>query len=299
MTINFDYSGADEALRLLTKLQRSERVSFFDWRSLFRTGGYKTLLENRASSQADFKQFFIMGAKGDLSGAALLQKNVEELSSLSQGMGETLSEQLGQWLPESLNFEHFTISHIIYKGTFNVFDPAVAGLIHTTSLNPEERNSLYLKLSFTLLLRRFQNLERYYLKNFVAIRRYMPFIYALWEAQTEGIISLIINQSEVFPYSEDNRPEILSMTESILSRAAAADRKELKALGIEFKDKIDSAQLGHFLYGYLYTQSGRDGIKESMISPTAVFSEITGEDGEPLLSQEALFFISQLTSLLN
>jgi hypothetical protein len=297
VNINFDYSSADEALCLLTKLQRAGKVSFRDWHSLFKTGGYKALLENKASTRAEIKSFLTGGSGTDLPGAALLQENVEDLSAQSEEMGILLGDKLKEWLPESLTFEHFSLAHALYGGESEAFDPAVIDLSHVISLEAGERKKLYVKLSLTLLIKRFQNLERFYLKNFVAIRRYMPFIYTLWECQIEGILSLI---EEEVQEEGQGRSEMAILADEILARASGANKKEIEKEGKDFQERVDVKILGRYLYGNLFSLTGKEGIKESLASPVALFGLIGNEeDEERLFSPEALFFISQLHSLLS
>lgn len=303
MTFNFDFSSADEGLRLLSKIQTEKRPTFRDWWALFNTSGYGALLENKLFTKRDIKEYFLKGSKGDFPGASLFQREVETLSAQSDQRGQFLLENLKSWLPEELHFEHFSVAYALFGGRGEATDPAVIDLNYDISLSSDERDDFLLGNCFVLLLKRYQNLEKYYLKHYLPIRRYMNFIVTLWLIQTEGVSHLmtlsdneresLLDQKEVFSQIEK--------LDEILTLASSATAKDLPTIGEDLSlAPLDHKFLGAFLYGSLRQGLGKEAFELSLKNPVLIFPLLRDHEtlGE-ILSPEANFFIDQIGSLLS
>ncbi|MBN2626124.1 MAG: hypothetical protein JXA95_05610 [Spirochaetales bacterium] len=293
MTINIDFSSADEGLILLEKLQRQEPVRSSEWRALYKTQGYKALLDNRIRTKGDIRGHFQKGVEGDLPGAAALRGDLEDFARRCEKAVAVLVPLLIKWLPEELTFEQPVIAVLLYGGTGEQTDPALLDLEHALALGEDELRKILLVGALTLLIRRYQNLERFYLRNFLPIRRYMNFIYALWDLQISGLTAFLEGGGE-------EGGTFLKEADELFCRAAAASRGDLEKLGREFRDLPGREEAGAWLCRTLASK-GEDGeddfLSRSLIRPTAPF--ILLRSREKTLSPEADFFIDTLDDLLS
>jgi len=291
LTVNMDFSSSDSALVLLGKMQRQERTGRSDWNALYRTGGYGALLENKIKTRGEIRRYLLSGVEGDLPGALLLQSDLEGLSLRSERAVSSLVPLLHKWLPEELTFEQPVLSFVPYGGVGEDTDPALLDLRYALSLDEESLGRVILEKVLILLIRRYQNLEKYYLKNFFPIRRHMGFISALWEMQTRGMALFLSGEGG----EAGDFPE---RADALLSRAASVPRGEMESLGREFGALPGLAEGGAALYARLAEgEEGPERVRSSLIRPTAPFVLLRGE-GNPL-SPEADFLIDRLDELLS
>ena len=290
MTIHFDMTAAEQSVQICGILKEGNSAPSQAWRSLYRTEGVRTLIESGFRKKREIRTYLeSLGREGEKQ----ILPDSHELETLKNGAEEAGREIIskgGNWLSSAAGGENVTICLALFGDGAEDSDPPAMDASYACSLGPAELKKQLAKLVLTCLLKRHQNLERYYLKNFLPIRRHMDFIYALWEIQIKGLLSLLVEEG-----APGERGDFSAM-ETLLAAAARADRKALVELGKQFREEIDPEETGRNLYRRWEGDS--ETIGESLAKPTAPFLFLR-RTGEELFSPEASFFLDQLDSLLS
>jgi hypothetical protein len=300
VTINYDFSSAHGALLLMERLQKGEKVSFLPWRSLFKTSGYSALLENHMGSKAGFKEYLVNGATGDLQDSSLLQGNLTELIKNVEEINTELVALFEKWFPQEFTIEQTRLFFVPHGDEDR--EPSVVDLSYALSLNRSELAKVMLQKILILLIRPYQNLEKAYLKHFLPIRKYMNFIYGLWDVQTAGLAALIEEDEgeKAQPEGKDNN--YLSLMNTLFTEAARAvsesDKKKIEQVGSRFRKEIPAKEGGRLIYRLLYEKTSLDGLHDSLVHPGKP-CQILGKADSTLFSPEALFFLEQIETLLS
>ncbi len=289
MTIHIDMTAAEQSVQICGILRKGSTVPSSAWRSLYRTEGVKTLTESGFRKNREIRVYLeSLGREGeertlpDSHGLETLKNGAEEA-------GREVISEAAHWLTPAAGGKDVTICLALFGDGAEDSDPPVMDASYACSLGPADLKRQVAKLILTCLLKRHQNLERYYLKNFLPIRRHMDFIYALWEIQINGLVSLLAEE-------DVKGEEDFSAMETLLAAAARADRKGLVQLGRQFREEVDTEAAGRNLYRRW--EGDPEAIGDTLAKPTAPFL-LLRRKGEDIFSPEASFFLDQLDSLLS
>ena len=289
MTIHFDITSAETMIRLWEDLRGKRKSSPLQWRSLYGTGGIKSLLESGIRRRKDIKTYLETGNGGAGRRDFPVMSDVSRLFERSEEAAGALAPRIEKWLPGELVSEEALICYALYGGVSEYSDPPVLDAAYALTLEAGELEGAILRLALTQLIKRYQDLEKYYLKNFLPIRRHMDFIYGLWEIQIEGVSSLVEESGG------DEGEESLVPVRELLSAAAKADRRDLDKLGKRFREEVDFPAAGRYLYSLFQGDAGL--VARSLGKPTSPWLILRREEGLSIGPEEN-FFLDQLDSLL-